>query len=394
MTDNIKKEEDAINSAVVTDSESKNIDLGDRNDSGLIDNSKQKSKGKEKAAFFGAVVIILILVLSQVMKLFSDDSAEEVDKGSNKTEVNIVSRSNFSTKEDNPNDQAKFNFGSSITEEEQSFIDSPPTQLLGDNTAPKPPVYQAEVIPPLNKAVRGGFMVNKRGGNPDFSNPTDSGNPEDLIGGKNDIFDAPAFAPEAARKSPYNPHLLLAQGTTIPCNLRGRLVSNVGGQVSCIISDDVLSSSGAVVLIEKGSVINGFYRGNEVQRGHNQIFVVWQETRTPNNLIIPLNSGSTDPLGANGLSGYVDNHFWERFGNAMVLSLFNDVTAAAAQNLTKDGKQDYTENTRSETNSIATEILKRSMDIEPTLYKNQGDKINVFVARDIDFSKVYSLRRR
>lgn len=206
-----------------------------------------------------------------------------------------------------------------------------------------------------------------------------------------DIFKAPTFHAKKARKSQYNPNLLLAQGTYIPCVLRGRLVSNISGQISCIIADNVFSESGNVLLLEKGSRVTGFYQGASVKHGQGEIFVVWQEIRTPNNLIIPIDSGSTDELGANGLSGWVDNHFWERFSNAIILSMIRDVSGALAGRLNERSQND-TENTRQASEEIAKVVLEQMGDIAPTIYKNQGDKIGIFVARDIDFSDVYELK--
>ena len=208
-----------------------------------------------------------------------------------------------------------------------------------------------------------------------------------------DIFgNSPTFEASSARKGIFNPNLLLEQGTYIPCALRGRVISNVSGQLSCTITENVYSSNGNVLLFDKGSRVNGYYQGGSVNHGSNQLFVVWQEVRTPDNLVIPLNSGSTDELGANGLNGWVDNHFWERFSNAIFLSMILDGNNILLSKMTNTAQKN-SENTREAGKEIATTVLEQMGDIKPTLYKNQGDKIGIFVARDVDFSSVYKLRR-
>ena len=63
-------------------------------------------------------------------------------------------------------------------------------------------------------------------------------------------------------------------------------------------------------------------------------------------------------------------------------------------NNAKNNYYDYTENSREEASKIAEIALEKMIDIKPTLYKNQGDLVGVYVNRDIDFSKVYQLRRK
>ena len=41
---------------------------------------------------------------------------------------------------------------------------------------------------------------------------------------------------------------------------------------------------------------------------------------------------------------------------------------------------------------MATKVIEEFIKIKPTLYKNQGELVGVYVNRDIDFSKVYRLR--
>ena len=43
-------------------------------------------------------------------------------------------------------------------------------------------------------------------------------------------------------------------------------------------------------------------------------------------------------------------------------------------------------------NDVMTEVLRGTLNISPTVTKAPGDRIRVFVARDVDFRTVYPLR--
>jgi type IV secretion system protein VirB10 len=209
---------------------------------------------------------------------------------------------------------------------------------------------------------------------------------------RNDLADklkpTPIEGVRAARLP--NRNLLVTQGTSIPCVLETAMSSDVAGFVSCVVMRDVMSDSGNVVLMEKGTQVVGEYRGN-VRRGSKRMFVLWTRAKTPTGVIAALASPATDALGRAGFDGDLDTHFWERFGSALLLSIVSDASSIGRQQL--QDSQIQVNNTTGATNTAAGIAVEQSINIPPTLNKNQGELVNIFVARDVDFSSVYQLRR-
>ncbi|UYA59679.1 Inner membrane protein of type IV secretion of T-DNA complex, TonB-like, VirB10 [Pectobacterium sp. F1-1] len=200
----------------------------------------------------------------------------------------------------------------------------------------------------------------------------------------------------SVRRLGLDPNLYLPVDRYIPCSMMRRFVSDVGGRISCLIGEDVYSANHYVKLLPAGTVARGFYRTGALQHGRSRMFVIWTELRTPEpgSLQIPLiDTEATGPLGEAGISGWIDTHFWERFGNALMLSTVQGVAAAASNSAPgKDRNTDYTENTRAAASEMAKTALENSINIPPTMYLNQGDVIGIMTGTDIDFSSVYQLR--
>jgi type IV secretion system protein VirB10 len=104
---------------------------------------------------------------------------------------------------------------------------------------------------------------------------------------------------------------------------------------------------------------------------------------------VPLASPGTDELGRSGLAGTVDNHFWQRFGAAMLVSVIDGAVEGAVQSA-RGGNSTVIVNPSAQ--GVMTEVLKGTVNIPPTVRKQQGDRIQVLVARDLDFRSVYELR--
>lgn len=189
-----------------------------------------------------------------------------------------------------------------------------------------------------------------------------------------------------------NRDFLLTQGAMIDCGMDTKLVSAQAGIISCYATREVRSTSGRVALIDPGTKFTG-YQQSVLAQGQPRIGVVWSRLETPSGVVINLDSPGTGSLGEAGLDGYIDTHFAERFGGAIMVSLIGDLGAWAG-NRGSDSNNNTVrfDNTGNAAKDAVTTVLDNTINIPPTLYRNQGGRVGIYVARDLDFSTVYALR--
>jgi type IV secretion system protein VirB10 len=184
-------------------------------------------------------------------------------------------------------------------------------------------------------------------------------------------------------------HLLLQKGTFIDCTLETAIDTTLPGLVTCITATDTFGADGRIVLLDRGTKLIG-ETGGQVKAGMARVFVLWSEARTPDGVVAPLESPGTDELGRSGLAGQVNRHFLERFGAALLISVIDGAVQAAAGS----GSDGTVIVNPSASTQIMTEVLRSTINIPPTVLKHQGDRIQVLVARDVDFGGVYAVRIR
>ncbi|EPA1861507.1 VirB10/TraB/TrbI family type IV secretion system protein [Klebsiella michiganensis] len=282
----------------------------------------------------------------------------------------------------------------------------PAENSLRMTTAPEP-----EMPPQLDKAH---FLVRRDGSAAAAQNPvrtrqqemtlaTSDGQPSETLSTarQNTTAPQPELSPAAVQRIPYNPDLYVPENTAIPCSLDYRFVSDRAGKIRCTIAEDIWSASGNTKLIEKGTTATGIYQtGAETGMTHGQgrafLIITKLRTRQPPYLDIPLvDTRAAGGLGEAGVDGWIDTHFRERFGGALLVGMIPDIGAWTSNSAgQKDRNTDYTENSRQAMADMARTTLENSINIPPTLYKNQGEIINLTTGQDIDFSGIYTLRMK
>lgn len=191
-----------------------------------------------------------------------------------------------------------------------------------------------------------------------------------------------------------NRDLLLTQGAMIDCVQQTKFVTAQAGMITCYATREVRSASGRVILIDAGTIFTG-YQQTVLAHGQPRIGVVWSRLETPSGVMVHLDSPATGPLGEAGLDGEIDTHFAARFGAAIMISLISDV----GNYLSNRGRSNSGDGFRFDSSQDAAKdaistVLDNTMNIPPTLYRNQGGRVGIYVARDLDFSSVYELRPR
>ncbi|OAX56961.1 TrbI/VirB10 family protein [Xanthomonas graminis] len=200
---------------------------------------------------------------------------------------------------------------------------------------------------------------------------------------------------QTSAKPIANPDGLLVRGTYIRCVLETRIITDFSGFTSCIITEPVYSINGRRLLLPKGSKMLGQYGSLEPTGPRMQ--VIWDRITTPTGIDVTLMGPGIDNLGSAGHPGQYSAHWASRISSALMISMLSDAFKwAAAKNgpaTTTVGlnsgvvtEQPYESNTAQAIQRLSEQALERRRPATVTI--NQGTVVNVYVAKDVDFTAV------
>lgn len=208
----------------------------------------------------------------------------------------------------------------------------------------------------------------------------------------------PELQPAEATSAQYvnKPDALLVRGTYIRCVLETRIITDLPGFTSCLVTEPVYSINGRRLLLPKGSKMLGSYNVQDPK--FPRVSVIWDRITTPNGIDVSMASPGIDNLGSAGHPGKLNSHWGSKISSALFISLLSDAFKYAGEKngpttttVTSGGQvieQPFQSNTARTVERLANQAVDRYASRPATVTINQGTVVNVYVAKDVDFSGV------
>ncbi len=184
-------------------------------------------------------------------------------------------------------------------------------------------------------------------------------------------------------ESPASKYIVQA-GSVIPAALLTGIRSDLPGQVTGQVTENVYDSpSGRYLLIPQGSRLIGIY-DSQVSFGQSRVLLVWTRLIFPNgrSIVLERQSGA-DTEGYAGLEDQVDYHWSRLFMAAALSTLLGVGSELGASNTDSDIVRALRRGSSDSLNQTGQQIVRRNLNVQPTLTIRPGLPVRVIVNRDL-----------
>lgn len=206
--------------------------------------------------------------------------------------------------------------------------------------------------------------------------PTDR--PRDFLRGSGD-----RPAESAARLTEPSSRNVVQAGSVIPAALLTGIRSDLPGQITAQVTQNVYDSpTGRVLLIPQGARLVGEY-DSEITAGQSRVLLAWDRLILPDGRSIAIDRlPGADAAGMAGLAYRTDYHWGHMFKAALVSTLLGVGAALGASDedrlvqAARGGAQDSI-------NQTGRQVVERQLRVPPTITIRPGFKLRVMVTRDL-----------
>lgn len=177
---------------------------------------------------------------------------------------------------------------------------------------------------------------------------------------------------------------ILQAGAVIPAALITGLRSDLPGQVTAQVTEDVYDSpTGNILLIPQGARLVGQYDA-QIAFGQTRALLVWNRLIMPNGRSIVLErQPGADIEGYAGLEDEVDNHWGMLFKAAILSTLLSVGSEAGTSNSENNLAQAIRQGASQSFSQIGEQVVGRSLNIQPTITIRPGFPVRVMVTHDL-----------
>ncbi|HEY2010797.1 MAG TPA: TrbI/VirB10 family protein [Rhizomicrobium sp.] len=189
-------------------------------------------------------------------------------------------------------------------------------------------------------------------------------------------------SPDRLRAAP-SPYVLQA-GAVIPAALITGLRSDLPGQVTAQVTEDVFdSATGKILLIPQGAHLIGQYDA-QITFGQSRALLVWNRLILPNGRSIVLErQPGIDTEGYAGLEDQVDEHWGSLFEAATLSTLLSVGAEAGTSNSENNLAQAIRQGASQSFNQVGQQVVGRSLNVQPTITIRPGFPVRVLVTHDL-----------
>ena len=193
---------------------------------------------------------------------------------------------------------------------------------------------------------------------------------------------------------PAAPPYTLHAGSIIAASLITGLNSDLPGLVTAQVTENAYDSvTGRILLIPQGSRLIGSY-DSVVAFGQRRALVVWQRIILPDGSSVRIdNVPATDLAGYAGLSDRIDRHTWQLLKGVALSTLLGVGTELSFGSRESDLVRAIRESAQQSGARAGDQLVRRNLDIQPTLRVRPGWPLRVVIHRDLVLSRPWGRGR-
>jgi type IV secretion system protein VirB10 len=173
------------------------------------------------------------------------------------------------------------------------------------------------------------------------------------------------------------------QGTIFEATLTSNINTDLPGEATAWVTKNIYSSlDGRYLLIPQNSRLFGTYNSS-ISYSQSRVQVGWHTLIRPDGYMINLGGmQATDPRGAAGLKGFINDHPFQYLKALALISAFNILNVELGANIEATDNpyvQNVMANSQEIANTLGSKLIDRAMDVQPTITISAGTKINIVV---------------